>query len=444
METSVQCKASIVTLGCRVNQYESQACGEIIASYGYDIVPLQKGCHLYFVNTCSVTAESDRKCRQSIHKVLEMAKEEGATVILCGCHIQAHPQSFYEGAKVFRCGNGDKSEFVRKVMEGAAPKDEIPLREEMKQFYPTRVCRSKNTRAFLKIEDGCDNFCSYCIVPHLRGPVRSRPVDEILQEAGRLADNGYQELVLTGIETSFYGKDLEAPTDLCTLAQEVGKLEKVKRIRFGSLRPTVFTEEFTRRLSENEKILPHFHLSIQSGSDKILAMMRRNYSRQDIFQVFDRVRRYFPQVTFSADLICGFPGETEQDYADSVETVNKGRFLHAHIFPYSERPGTPAAQMQCQVPVHLRKERCARLLSHSEKIARDTILDHRGNTFEMLVEKTFGNAAFGYTENFIYTQVYAPQAKPGDIIKVTLNGQTDRKGGATVAKAQLFKESDFH
>ncbi len=437
MDAPMEKRAGVLTLGCRVNQYETQACSELISSYGYRIVPLQEDCDLYFINTCSVTAESDRKCRQAIHKVLAMAEKRNAVVVLCGCHIQAHPEATIHQERVYRCGNTDKVAFVGKVLEGTALKAEIPAREQMKEFYPSRVCSSKNTRAFIKIEDGCDNFCSYCIVPHLRGPVRSRPVQEVLAEAERLSQNGYRELVLTGIETSFYGKDLPLQTDLCSLAEAVSQIPGVDRIRFGSLRPTLFTEDFTKRLSRIPKILPHFHLSIQSGSNKILAMMKRYYDRQEVFDVFDRLRRYFPDVTFSADLICGFPGETEQDFSDSAEMVRKGSLLHAHIFPYSERPGTPAAQIRCQVPVRLRKERCAKLLSLAQRVAKETILDFQEKRFSVLVEKKNGAVAYGYTENFIYTQFYCPEAAAGDLIPVVLNGIVEHKPGELVAKATV-------
>ncbi len=431
-------KASVTTLGCRVNQYESQACAEVFTKHGYTIVSAQENCDAYLINTCSVTAESDRKCRQTIRRICQAAQENHAIVILCGCHIQAHFKEYPAGERLFVCGNTDKPLFVQRVLEGLPCPNPCPSRDEMTHYDSASVSSSRNTRAFIKIEDGCDNFCTYCIVPHLRGPVRSRKPEEVEKEARRLAENGFREVVLTGIETSFYGRDLEQKTDLADLARRISAVEGIERIRFGSLRPTLFTEEFTRRLSAIPKILPHFHLSVQSGSDRILAMMKRDYGKKDILDVFKTVRRHFPDVTFSADLICGFPGELEADLEDSAQVIEKGMLLHSHVFPYSERPGTPAAEMRNPIPVHQRKDRCARLLSLGSKIARETIEDFKDREMKVLVEKVSGNRAYGYTENFIYTAFApSPDLKAGEIVSVILTGDADRKPSLWVAKAKL-------
>jgi threonylcarbamoyladenosine tRNA methylthiotransferase MtaB len=247
-------KVHIETLGCRVNQYESQACKEIFEAFGYECVDYTNWIDCYFINTCSVTLESDRKSRNMIRRMINEARYNNAKVIVCGCHVQANPEEEFDYDNIYLCGNQNKADFVKKVLEGAAEKKEIPQRSEMKCFFDTPVTSSKNTRAFIKIEDGCDNFCSYCIVPYLRGPVRSRDPISILREVEALADKGYTEVVLTGIETSYFGKDLQDGWDLAVLAEKIAQFDKIKRIRFGSLRPTLFTEDFCKRLSAVKKL----------------------------------------------------------------------------------------------------------------------------------------------------------------------------------------------
>ena len=311
----------------------------------------------------------------------------------------------------------------------------------MKCFFDTPVTSSKNTRAFIKIEDGCDNFCSYCIVPYLRGPVRSRDPISILREVEALAEKGYTEVVLTGIETSYFGKDLQEGWDLAVLAEKIAQFDKIKRIRFGSLRPTLFTEDFCKRLSAVKKIADHFHLSVQSGSNAVLAMMRRNYTREDLQSVFENIKKYFPSSNLSADIICGFPGETERDLKDSADIITKGRFLHTHIFPYSERPGTQAAKSAFQLPVSIRKQRASALLDHADKVARDVLTSFKDDEVEVLVEKTNGNLCFGYTSNFIHTKFTSSKPlQKGEIVKVRLSDQTLARSNSLTVKAELLKD----
>ena len=422
-------RVGIMTLGCRVNQYETQACQEIFEAHGYRACPPEPGLDAYFLNTCSVTGESDRKSRQAMNRLLGFSRENNAPVIVCGCHVQAGQEIEYR-PNLFVCGNADKAAFVEQVLAGQAPQKRIPRREDMHAYYPMTVSKCKNTRAYVKIEDGCDNFCTYCIVAHVRGPVRSRPKEQVLDEVKLLAKNGYREVVLTGIETSFYGKDLEENYDLADLARDVGEIAGIQRIRFGSLRPTLFTEDFCQRLSQNPKVMPHFHLSVQSGSNKVLWTMGRNYTREDVLRVFENVRRYFKTPTFGADVICGFPGETQADFEESADLIEKGGFLHTHIFPYSQRPGTPAAQIRPQIDVSLRKQRSTQLIRFAERIAKETLLDHVGIPTGILVETLEGKYAYGYTDGFIYTKFEnRHQLLPGDITQVTLTDQMQKKRG---------------
>ena len=429
-------KLGALTLGCRVNQYETQACCEIFESFGYTVSEPSEDCGAFFVNTCSVTLESDRKSRQMIARLVRLARPSGAPVLVCGCHVQAHPDEVFGYDRVFFCGNSDKSAFVRSFLEGAAASAPVYSRKEMDRFFPSSVSSSKNTRAFVKIEDGCDNFCSYCIVARLRGPVRSRPAAEVVEDVRRLAANGFREIVLTGIETSFYGRDLGGD-DLVTLSERVSRIEGVERIRFGSLRPTLFTRDFCRRLSGAGKVMPHFHLSVQSGSDRVLSLMRRGYGRGDVLRAFENVREFFPDAAFSADVICGFPGETEEDFLSSVSLVDEGRFIHTHVFPYSERPGTLAATMPDSVPVAVRRERAARLAGKAGDIAASFISDHAGAVMTILAEKV-GRRIVGHTENFISVRLpAAPDVSQGDFVRVVLSGECETVRGSLFAAARI-------
>jgi len=436
-------KVHIETLGCRVNQYESQACKEVFEAFGYECVDYTNWVDCYFINTCSVTLESDRKSRNMIRRMIGEAKMKNAAAIVCGCHVQANPDEEFDYENIYLCGNSNKAEFVKRVLEHNAPKRDVPKRSEMKCFFDTPTTSSKNTRAFIKIEDGCDNFCSYCIVPYLRGPVRSRDPESILREARILAEKGYTELVLTGIETSYFGKDLEGGWDLASLAERISLTDGIKRIRFGSLRPTLFTEDFCRRLSAIDKIADHFHLSVQSGSNSVLTMMRRNYSHEDLLAVFENIKRYFPASNLSADIICGFPGETQRDLKDSADIISKGRFLHTHIFPYSERPGTSAAKSAFQLPVSVRKQRASELLEHADKIAREVLFSHKDQYHEVLVEKISANACFGYTSNFIHTRFPARDGiKKGQTVRVKLGEQTLARSNSLTVKAELWDRTE--
>ncbi len=424
-----------LTLGCRVNQYETQACCEIFESFGYTVSEPSPDCSAFFVNTCSVTLESDRKSRQMISRLVRFARPTGAPVLVCGCHVQAHPDELFGYDRVYLCGNADKSAFVRSFLEGEEISRAVPARVEMRPYYPARVTGSKNTRAFVKIEDGCDNFCSYCIVARLRGPVRSRPADDVVAEVRDLAANGYREIVLTGIETSFYGRDLGGE-DLVSLSGRVAEVPGIERVRFGSLRPTLFTRDFSRRLSAVGKVMPHFHLSVQSGSDRILSLMRRGYGRKELLEAFENVREFFPDAAFSADVICAFPGETEDDLLLSASLVEEGSFVHTHVFPYSERPGTLAATLPDSVPVPLRRERAARLIALADRVARGFIAERAGKRMSVLAETVRSRFCYGYTENYVHTRFPAPpDVSTGDLVPVILSGESSAVRGTLCAEA---------
>ncbi len=426
--------ASFMTLGCRVNQYESDVWVSFLKNNGIRIVPFGKKCDICVVNTCTVTAESDRKSRQMIRRAATLADH----VVATGCFAQISPDEAMsiEGVD-FVCGNGDKErlgEIILKIAHGESvgkngvvpPVDRGSV--EMKLDCPNR------TRSYIKIEDGCENFCAYCIINKARGPVRSKSPDEVMSEARTLARAGSAEIVLTGIETASYGLDFpdrkpygHALADLvCRLAE----IDEVKRIRLSSLEPTVMSEYFVISLSSaGEKIMPHFHLSMQSGSSEVLRQMRRRYNADMALAAVERMKSATPGVTFSADIITGFPGETEENFAETVEFCRNVGFLHLHIFPYSIRKGTEAALMENQIPEQVKKERLLYLESVGEEIKlsllRDYIDAHREKPVYMLTEKCFGANSTGHSEHFVEVKAVGCSSGIGEIVPVVLYGYED-------------------
>lgn len=423
---------AFLTLGCRVNQYETQAIREKLLAAGLKEVSFDEKSDVYVVNTCAVTGESARKSRQMIRRALRR-KEEDPDVLVCaaGCYTQGereHPDELLREVDLL-FGTSDKSRIPEAILQLLADRKQSVqnhLRDVSHErvYDPMEVSGSVNARAFLKIEDGCNSFCSYCYVPLVRGRVRSRPEEEILAEAQRLCDNGYREIVLTGIETGAYGEDRGERDALAVLAAKVSMIPALKRIRFGSLKPTVLTENFLSALSGTEKIMPHFHLSLQSGSDRVLSAMRRRYDRRDEEEAIERIRRYYPDAGLSADLIVGFPGETESDFLETDALISHAGLLHSHIFPYSQRRGTPAADMCDQLPAPVKKDRAARLLKTAKSASLRFAEERQGRRYSVLCEKCVDGYAYGYTENFIYTRTPVLRQIPaGEIVSVSLGGE---------------------
>ena len=398
-------KACILTLGCRVNQYESDFIMEELSKKGVIITSFEDIADIYIINTCSVTGESDRKSRQFIRKCIK--KNPDATVIVTGCFSQINKDaaesiegvdlvignneksriadialSFYEGKNVSSCGfdiyNGKYD-----VMQVGAP--------------------LKRTRAFVKIEDGCDSKCAYCIIPYARGSVRSNLPENIVKEVKSIASEGCQEVVLTGIETASYGKDLGKDISLASLLCEVNKIEGISRIRLGSLDPFNITPELVDKIASLDKIMPHFHISMQSGCTKTLNSMRRKYNIEGAKKSLDYLKSKFKDIMLSADIIVGFPGESDEDYIDTYDFLEKQRFLHLHLFPYSKRAGTPAATMDEQVPEVIKKARLHSLELLQKKIKgellNEFLVSH--DEVDVLFESYDGEYAIGHTPNFI-------------------------------------------
>ncbi|MBR5295245.1 MAG: MiaB/RimO family radical SAM methylthiotransferase, partial [Clostridia bacterium] len=297
-------------------------------------------------------------------------------------------------------------------------------------------------RAFVKIQDGCNSFCSYCFVPLVRGRVRSRSLEDVFSEVSDLSKNGYREIVLTGIETGAWGEDFDEKKSLCDLVESISVIDGIERIRFGSLKPSVFTEDFCLRLSKIKKVLPHFHLSLQSGSSRVLSLMKRRYDREEEEKAIQRIYRYFPDAGLSADLICGFPGETEEDFQDTVSLVKNAKLLHTHIFPFSPREGTLAAKMSPVVPENIKKVRCAELLQVAKEESISFAEKRQGKTYRVLCERVRDGFMLGYTENFIYTKTPVDEnIRIGDCFDVVLGKEKEFSVETMTVFAQMARNS---
>ncbi|MBQ2729327.1 MAG: tRNA (N(6)-L-threonylcarbamoyladenosine(37)-C(2))-methylthiotransferase MtaB [Clostridia bacterium] len=420
-------KASIFTLGCRVNQYESDACAEMLECVGFQIVPFGQECDVTVINTCTVTAESDRKSRQHIRRAKSFSP--GGAVIVTGCYAQIDAEGALRAGAAAVVGNGEKSKIADIALSLVNGEREINCVGDIMTAPYDMVAVSKPTRAraYIKIEDGCENKCAYCIIPRARGQVRSRPFEDCIAEISAVAKKGYKEFILTGIETASYGRDLR-DRGLSDLLLSVDSIEGVERVTMGSLEPTVMTEEFCCVLSHLKKLLPHFHLSIQSGCTRTLNRMRRKYTAKKALEAIERVRRYIPDATFSADVIVGFPGETDEDFSKTLDFCKAARFLHLHIFPYSIREGTEAAEMPDQVPDQIKKQR-ARLLSEAGEKISNEILDGyiarhgEDDPVYVLCEMTRDGVANGHTEHFVECDFPSEYDRTGEIVKIALESR---------------------
>ena len=414
----------ILTLGCKVNQYESEALSEQLVEAGFAPAPENRPADLYVVNTCTVTGESDRKSRQFIRRAA--SENPGAPVLVTGCLSQRQSEevSRIPGVR-FVCGTREKAkvvDFARSLADGSMQPgspviDVTPLTSA--PFEPMRIRHFDRTRAYIKIEDGCNHYCSYCAIPYARGPVRSKPREDVLAELEGFAGQGCPEIVLTGIETGSYGKDLDGYS-LPDLLKEADRLPGMGRIRLGSLDPSVITEEFSKAISGLTHICPHFHLSMQSGSDAVLKAMRRNYTGAEAEAALDRLRRDMPGVLFTTDIITGFPGETDEMFEETLSFVRRQRFLHIHVFPYSARKGTRAASFPNPVPVEVRRQRARRLIEEQKRIKRELIESLLPCDADVLFETYENGQAYGHTANFIEVAVPSPVDRKGTFARVRL------------------------
>lgn len=399
---------NIITLGCKVNQYESEAVEEIFQARGYEKKP--DNADIYVINTCTVTNMSDRKSRQMISRARRDNPE--AVIAVMGCYSQVKPEEVaaIEGVDVV-LGSRNKEEVVdlcENVLQNKKAIDKVLSFSETKTIEELEISNQEAmTRAYMKIQDGCNMYCSYCLIPYARGNIASRDMDSIKQEAKRLAQNGYKEIVLTGIHVASYGKDLRNGTSLIDVIEEVAKTEGIERIRLSSMEPRHITRDFLERMKETGKACDHFHLSLQSGSDEILKAMNRKYDTKIFKEKVDLIREVFPNAGLTTDIIVGFPTETEENHEDTKDFVKEIKFAKTHLFKYSKRDGTKAASMKPEVNGNIKKERLKELEAIEEVNRLNFLKNQIGKTLSVLFESKSDMEGFksGYSTNYLRVNV---------------------------------------
>ena len=383
-------KVALHNLGCKVNAYETEAMQEMLEHAGYEIVPFQEGADIYVINTCTVTNIADCKSRQMLHRARKMNPD--AVVVAAGCYVQAQAEKqVIDPCIDIVLGNNKKQDLLTALQayeEAHGDLREVIDINHTKEYENLHLTKQgEHTRAYIKVQDGCNQFCSYCIIPYARGRVRSRAKEDVVAEVTDLAKNGYQEVVLTGIHLSSYGIDFENEDNLLSLIRAVHEIEGIKRIRLGSLEPRIITEEFVQAIAALPKMCPHFHLSLQSGCNETLKRMNRRYTSEEFYEKCEILRKYFEKPALTTDVIVGFPQETEEEFETTYEFLKKICFYETHIFKYSKREGTKAAVMQGQIPEQIKAKRSARLIELGEKNRRAYEESFLGKTVEVLVEE---------------------------------------------------------
>jgi threonylcarbamoyladenosine tRNA methylthiotransferase MtaB len=442
---------SFITLGCKVNQFESEAMMELFESEGFIIIPACDKSDIFIINTCAVTKESDRKSRQLINKAKRINKN--AIVVAVGCSVQLNSERISKETSVdIVIGTKNKSEIARLIKEkldsvnnankisdgnikniaiinddnfndddiygvseektnGNNVKSNVAKFTPHESFEELSISKEHDkTRVNIKIQDGCNQFCSYCIIPYVRGPIRSRNEEDVIKEIKTLANNGYKEIVLNGIHLSSFGKDLKKEDALISIIEEINNIDGnakngVERIRFGSLEQGIITDNFMQRLSKLNKICDHFHLSLQSGSDTVLQRMNRKYTASEYMNKVDLIRKHMPNSGITTDIIVGFPGETEAEFNETLDFVKKINFSRIHVFKYSVREGTKAASFENQIDEKIKSERSKKLISLANKMTQNFMQEMLGKTISVLIEKKNGNLYEGYTTNYLRTIV---------------------------------------
>ncbi len=416
-------KYIIYTLGCKVNQYETQAMETLLGEHGHRACAEGEAADAVIVNTCAVTAEAGRKSRQAIHRLRE--ENPNAVVAVSGCYSQLSPDTAQELGADIVYGTADRAKLVEAIEktvvtgEGERSLDK-PFERRVFEELPAGAV-SGHTRALLKIQDGCVNFCSYCIIPYTRGRVRSLPVETAAKQAAELEAKGYRELVITGIEIASYGADLEGKPDLADVITAVSKAAPGLRLRLGSIEPSIITEEFCRRLAECGNVCRHFHLSLQSGCDATLKAMNRKYDTARFYEAVELLRRYFPGCGLTCDLIVGFPGETEEHHLETLAFLEKVGFSDAHIFPYSRRPGTPADKMDGQLDRATKARRAKQAAQAAERTRRAYLESAVGKTLPVLFETQENGMWQGHSDTYVLVRAEGEDLR-GTVKTVEITG----------------------
>ena len=395
-------RVAIYTLGCKMNQYETQAMEQLLRRKGHQVVDFSQEADAYVVNTCSVTAVSDQKSRKVLHRVRR--ERPGAVLAVCGCYPQTHVEDVRKLDVDLIAGTGDRAGFVdllEQAVEERQPLELVDRSFDRRSFEVLPAGGMENrTRAMLKVEDGCVNFCSYCIIPYARGPVRSLPLDKAVEQAAQLKAEGYREIVITGIEISSWGRDLKNGLTLIDLMEAISAAAPGVRIRLGSLEPRTVTEEFCRRAAALPDLCPQFHLSMQSGCDDTLKRMNRKYGTARYLESVELLNRFFDRPAVTTDMIVGFPEETEEEFAKTLDFIRRCGFAQMHIFPYSIRPGTPAAEME-QVPKAVKEDRARRAAAAAADMHRAYLDGCVGKTYPVLFEQPRDGKFSGHAPNYM-------------------------------------------
>ena len=430
-EKGIEKTVAFITLGCKVNQYETNAMAQKLIKKGYKIVEHDQKADIYIINTCTVTNMSDRKSRQMIRRAKETNPQ--AKIIAVGCYVQVARKEIenMEGIDLV-LGNEEKVDIAKycdEILDKPADLKDVMHTKEFAEFG--EITYTEKTRAVIKVQDGCDRFCSYCIIPYARGRVRSRKPENVISEITEIAKKGIKEVVITGIHIASYGKDFKEKDfkekdcqekdrqekdsngkyELIDLLEEINKIEGIQRIRLGSIEPLLITEEFVQRLSKLEKICEHFHLSLQSGCDETLKRMNRRYTTEQFKEITERLRKTYPNVNLTTDIIVGFPGETEAEFEKTYQFLKEIKFYKMHIFKYSPRKGTKAAEMKEQVPPEIKEERSKKLIELSDKNEKEYNQEYVGKEVEVLWEEEKNGVYKGHTKNYVLVEL--PEQKQG-------------------------------
>lgn len=430
------------TLGCKVNQYETNAVEEIFTQNGYTLTDFDDKSDIYIINTCTVTSMSDRKSRQVIRRAKKNNKD--AVVVVMGCYAQNDPDAIIKIEDVnLVVGTKDKNkifEEVQKITNHDKVVKVTSIMEEVEFENLSVTSYTKNTRAFVKIQDGCDRYCSYCIIPYTRGRIRSRNISDIVKEVQSLSDNGYKEVVLTGIHIASYGKDLkrsktefipiinsqkedfvQADASLIDVIEEVSKIKNLYRIRIGSVEPIIISEDFLERISKIDKFCPHFHLSLQSGCDDTLKRMNRRYTTDEYKEAVQKIRQYFDTPAITTDIIAGFPGETDEEFEKTYSYLSDINLYEMHIFPFSRRSGTKAYDMKNQIDNDVKHKRSEKLIALTNRNKEEFEKGLIGKTFDVLFEQREEQYYQGYTKNYVKIYVKTQKDLSGKLLDVRIN-----------------------
>ncbi len=427
-------KVAFHTLGCKVNQYETEAMGELFEKAGYQVVDDEVSADVYVINTCTVTSLGDRKSRQLIRRAKKDSPD--AVIAVVGCYSQTAPEevSSIEGVNII-LGTNDRNKIVEYVEKFRKANERIYAVEDImqiKEFEEMTIGEIKGkTRAFLKIQEGCNQYCTYCIIPYARGPIRSRKPQDIIKEVQRLAENGFKEVVLTGIHVASYGKDLDQGS-LLDVLKAIHPIAGIERIRLGSLEPTLITEDFVKEISQLYKMCPHFHLSMQSGCDETLKRMNRKYTTIEYKEKVDILRKHLPDLSLTTDIMVGFPGETEEEFDKTYKFVKEISFSQIHVFKYSPRKGTPAAKYEQQIASEIKQQRSEKLIELASEDTRrynEKFLNTQRDVLFEVASQEYKKYYEGLTDNYIRVLCQFDESPEGKIKSVLL---TDIQGDALI------------